>query len=346
MAAAALSRGRAADRDPRERLVALLADGEFHSGARLGRELGVSRTAVWKALRRLEELGVEVHAVPKRGYRFALPVEELDREAIAGALPAAVQRRVRTLERFFTIESTNSHLLARQDLPAGRTDVCVAEVQTAGRGRRGRTWNAPFGGSIVLSMSWQFPDVPRQLSALSLAVGVGVLRALKGSSGALRLKWPNDVMFEGRKLGGILIELRAEFSGPAYVVVGVGLNHHLSPAARRVLDGAGADATDLHDAAAKSGGRLAGRNAVIAALVVEISGVLEAFQQDGLKPFAREWRNADALAATAARVAYGAETYRGIARGIDEDGALLLETPGKLLRFTSGEVTVRSEPRG
>jgi len=345
VAAATLSRTRTADRDPRERLVALLADGEFHSGAGLGRELGVSRTAVWKALRRLEELGVEVHAVPKRGYRFALPVEELNREAIGSALSAALRRRVRTLERFFTVESTNSHLLARDDLPPGRTDVCVAEVQTAGRGRRGRTWNAPFGGSIVLSMSWQFPDVPRQLSALSLAVGVGVLRALKDCGDTLRLKWPNDVLFAGRKVGGILIELRAEFSGPAYVVVGVGLNHRLSPAARRALDAAGADATDLHEVATKAMRKLPGRNRIVAALITEIAAVLEAFQQEGLKPFAREWRSADALAATAARVAYGEEIYRGIARGIDEEGALLLETPGRLLRFTSGEVTVRSEPR-
>jgi len=329
----------AAGADLREQLVTLLADGEFHSGAQLGRSLGVSRTAIWKALRKLEELGVEVHAVPKRGYRFAQPIELLDSDAIRAGLPATARRRVRQVERFLTIASTNSHLLERSDLPIGSTDACVAEAQSAGRGRRGRAWSAPFGGSICLSMNWLFPEVPRQLSALSLAVGVGVLRALRKAGAAdVRLKWPNDVMFAGRKLGGILIELRAEFSGPAYVVIGVGLNYHLSAGARRTLQAAEIEAADLHEAA---GRKLGGRNALTAALIGEIAGVLTEFQQEGLRPFSREWRNADALAATAARVAYGEHTYRGIARGIDEDGALLLETPGKLLRFTSGEVTVR-----
>jgi BirA family transcriptional regulator, biotin operon repressor / biotin---[acetyl-CoA-carboxylase] ligase len=334
-----LSRTRAPGGDLREQLVTLLADGEFHSGAQLGAQLGVSRTAVWKALGKLEELGAEIHAVPKRGYRFAQPVEVLALEAIGAALPAALRRRVRHLERFLAIDSTNTRLLERTDLAVGSTDVCVAELQTAGRGRRGRAWSTQFGGSICLSMSWLFPDVPRQLSALSLAIGVGVLRSLRACGAAdVRLKWPNDVMLAGRKLGGILIELRAEFSGPAYVVVGVGLNYRLSAGARRALRAAGIEATDLHDATAS----LPGRNALVAMLVAEIAAVLEAFQRQGLRPFAAEWRDADALAASAANVSYGNETYRGIARGIDEDGALLLETPGKLLRFTSGEVSVRS----
>lgn len=323
----------------RERLVQLLADGEFHSGETLARKLGVSRTAVWKALRKLSAAGVELHAVPKRGYRFAQPVELFDVHAMRQALPAAARRRLRQMESFLSIDSTNSHLLGRTDLAAGSIDACVTEVQSAGRGRRGRSWSAPFGAAICLSMNWLFPDVPRQLSALSLAVGVGVLRALRaGGAHDVGLKWPNDVMFAGRKLGGILIELRAEFSGPAYVVVGIGLNYHLSPGARRTLHALGIDAADVHES---THGSPLGRNALTAALIGEISGVLSEFQEQGLKPFAREWRSADTLAATAARVSYGEQIYKGIARGIDEDGALLLETPGQLLRFTSGEISVR-----
>lgn len=316
-----------------------LADGEFHSGEQLARALGVSRTAVWKALRKLTELGLELHAVPKRGYRLAQSVELLDAAAITRALAPSARRRVRRAERFLSIPSTNTHLLEHADLAAGGTDFCVAEVQAAGRGRRGRSWSAPFGGSICLSMNWLFPDVPRQLSALSLAVGVGVLRALHATGARdIALKWPNDVMFEGRKLGGILIELSAEFSGPAYVVIGIGLNYRLTAGARRALLATGVEAADVHEAA---GAALPGRNSVTAALVSEVSKVLAEFQLQGLRPFAREWRSADALAATAAHVSYGEQIYRGIARGIDEDGALLLETPGQLLRFTSGEVSVR-----
>lgn len=334
-----MSKARASGTDLREELVQRLADGTFHSGERLARDLGVSRTAVWKALRKLSGLGVELHAVPKRGYRLAQPVELLDATALTHALAPPARRRLRRVERFLSIASTNSLLLERTDLTAGNTDACVAEVQSAGRGRRGRAWNAPFGGSICLSMNWLFPDVPRQLSALSLAVGVGVLRALR-TAGArdIGLKWPNDVMFSGRKLGGILIELRAEFSGPAYVVVGIGLNYRLSAGARRSLHAAEIEAADVQETMTA---QIPGRNALTAALIDQTVEVLTEFQQQGLRPFAREWRSADALAATAARVSYGEQIYRGIARGIDEDGALLLETPGQLLRFTSGEVSVR-----
>jgi len=188
-------------------------------------------------------------------------------------------------------------------------------------------------------MNWLFPDAPRQLSALSLAIGVGVLRALQALGDAdVRLKWPNDLMMAGRKLGGILIELRAEFSGPAYVVIGLGLNYRLTAAAQRNLQSEQIDACDLHQS---FGERLPGRNELVGRIVAEICAVLLEFQQEGLRPFSKEWRAADALAATAARVAHGEHIYRGIARGIDEDGALLLETPGKLLKFTSGEVSVR-----
>jgi BirA family biotin operon repressor/biotin-[acetyl-CoA-carboxylase] ligase len=323
----------------REQLVRALADGEFHSGEQLARALDVSRTAVWKTLRKFAEVGLELHAVPKRGYRLAQPVELLDAAAISRALSPAARRRVRRAERFLSIPSTNTHLLEHADLPAGSTDFCVAEVQSSGRGRRGRLWSAPFGGAICLSMNWLFPDVPRQLSALSLAAGVGVLRALRATGARdIALKWPNDVMFEGRKLGGILIELSAEFSGPAYVVIGIGINYRLTSAARRALHARDIEVADAHEAA---GAALAGRNALTAAFVTELTEVLVEFQREGLRPFAREWRSADALAATAARVSYGEQIYRGIARGIDEDGALLLETPGQLLRFTSGEVSVR-----
>jgi len=327
----------------RERLLRQLADGEFHSGAVLARSLGVSRTAVWKAVRALEALDIDVHAVPKRGYRLPQPVELLDPQAIGKALGSAARARVRNLERHLRIGSTNSRLLEVSDLPHGRADVCLAEVQSAGRGRRGRSWLASFGAGICLSISWQFAEVPRQLSALSLAVGVSVLRALRALGAAgLGVKWPNDLLVAQRKLGGILIELRAESGGPAYVVIGIGINYLLTSRLRRELAAADVKAADLCEAIA--GGK-PGRNRVVSALLEHLLEALLDFERSGLESFAREWRDADALAAAHARVAYGDQTYSGIARGIDEDGALLLETPGRLLRFVSGEVTVRTETR-
>jgi BirA family biotin operon repressor/biotin-[acetyl-CoA-carboxylase] ligase len=327
----------------RERLLRQLADGEFHSGAVLARSLGVSRTAVWKAVRALGALDIDVHAVPKRGYQLPQRVELLDARAITRALPPASRSRLRALECHLRIDSTNSRLLEIDDLPHGRADVCLAELQAAGRGRRGRSWLASFGAGICLSISWQFAEVPRQLSALSLAIGVRVLRALRGlGAEGLGVKWPNDLLAGQRKLGGILIELRAESGGPAYVVIGIGINYLLTSRLRRELAAADVQAAGLSETIA---GRRPGRNRVVSALLDRLLEALVEFERNGLEPFAREWRSADALAAAHARVAYGDQTYSGIARGIDEDGALLLETPGRLLRFISGEVTVRAETR-
>jgi BirA family biotin operon repressor/biotin-[acetyl-CoA-carboxylase] ligase len=324
----------------REQVLARLADGAFHSGEALARDLGVSRTAIWKCVRGLVAIGIDINAVPKRGYRLPQGVELLDAEAILKSVSAGARGRIRRLQCPLVTDSTNAQLLAVEDLPSGRADVCIAELQTAGRGRRGRSWTAPFGSGICLSMSWQFSEVPRQLSALSLAIGVAVLRALKKAGvPGVRLKWPNDLHAGNGKLGGVLIELRAESSGPAYVVVGLGLNYRLSARTRSEFANAGIEAADLADAQPQ---HQLGRSRCTAAILDSLVDALVDFERAGLQPFAREWREADALAAAGANVQFGDRTFQGIARGIDEDGALLLETPGQLLRFNSGEVTVRA----
>ncbi|HVC30909.1 MAG TPA: HTH domain-containing protein, partial [Steroidobacteraceae bacterium] len=161
------------------RVFAALADGEFHSGEALAGELGVSRGAVWKAVDSLRELGVTLQAVPNRGYRLRSGGDALDAERIKAFLPAGLRRHVRDVETVWTVDSTNSVLLERPDPPLGVCEVFLAEYQTAGRGRRGRTWLAPPGGSICLSLAWTFREVPKDLSALGLAIGVCGLRALK-----------------------------------------------------------------------------------------------------------------------------------------------------------------------
>lgn len=350
MVAAALTQGSqlsAREQPLRDRLIPLLADGEFHSGEQLAQYLGVTRTAIWKALNSLAELGLEMERVPKRGYRLITPVELLDAKYLERHLSAGNRELLRHLHVLRRTDSTNARLLAVNDLPAGSADVCIAEYQTAGRGRRGRSWVAPFGSSLCLSVGWTFPQMPPQLSALSLAAGVAVLRALRQFDvEGLGLKWPNDLLLNRRKLGGILTELRAESAGPAYVVIGIGLNLHLSAAVRESIDRSiksgenqsGIEAAGLSDGLS---GRSVGRNAIAAAIIDKLLEALPQFQDSGFRSFAEEWRTADALAGTPVRVLVGDEIYKGIARGIDEDGALVLETPGKVLRFTSGEVSVR-----
>ncbi|HEY0766490.1 MAG TPA: biotin--[acetyl-CoA-carboxylase] ligase, partial [Steroidobacteraceae bacterium] len=203
------------------RVFAQLSDGRFHSGEELAKALGVSRSAIWKATGTLRELGATLYAVRNRGYRLAGASDPLDAAKIRAGLAPEVHGRVRSVEAAWSTASTNTVLLARANPPDGTSEVVLAEYQTAGRGRRGRAWLAPPGGAICLSLSWTFREVPPDLGALSLVIGVCALRALQelGVAGAA-LKWPNDLLLAERKLGGVLIELRAESAGPACVVIG------------------------------------------------------------------------------------------------------------------------------
>ena len=320
------------------RVYGALAGGQFRSGEELAGELGVSRSAVWKAVRALRALGTPFEAVRNRGYRLSHASGPLDPRAIRQGLAGEAREAVTRIEAAWTLASTNSVLLERANPPAGTSEVLLAEYQSAGRGRRGRTWLAPPGGSICLSFSWTFADVPRDLSALGLVIGVCARRALIGLGGRdVSLKWPNDLLVGSRKLGGILIELRAEAQGPTCVIVGIGLNVALGAATLKKIAATGATATDLGGAGI--GG--VARNHVVAALVSACIAGLRQFEREALKPFLADWHAADALHGKPVDVAGPRGVVTGMASGVDVHGALLLETPQGVLRFVSGDVSVR-----
>jgi BirA family transcriptional regulator, biotin operon repressor / biotin---[acetyl-CoA-carboxylase] ligase len=333
-----------AGRDPAStplvaRVFGELADGRFHSGEGLAKGLGVSRSAIWKATRSLRELGATLHAVRNRGYRLPVGGEPLDAVRIRELLKREARPHVASVETAWSIPSTNTALLERENPTSGTSEVLLAEHQSAGRGRRGRAWLAPPGGAICLSLSWTFREVPQDLGALSLVIGVCVLRVLRELGvAAAALKWPNDLVVGERKLGGVLIELRAESAGPACVVVGIGLNVALGEALLSMIAASGTAATDL----ASTGVGATSRNAVAAALVSACVRGLMQFEREGLKPFIEEWRGADALRGRPVSVSAGEGIARGLARGIDLHGALLVETPQGVQRFIAGDVTVRA----
>ena len=318
-----------------------LADGRFHSGEALARSLGVSRSAVWKAVAALRSLGATVHAVRNRGYRLAHGCQALDVKEIRARLAPEARAHVTRVDAAWSLDSTNTVLLARPNPRSGAAEVLLAEYPRAGRGRRGRAWLAPPGGAICLSVSWTFPEVPQDLGALGLVIGVCALRALRehgAGAGAVSLKWPNDLLIGERKLGGVLIDLRAESAGPACVVIGIGLNLTLGPALLEQIAASGTAATDLASAVQP----VPARNALAAALVSGCVRGLVQFEREGLKPFIEEWHAADALRGRAVNVSAAEGVARGIARGIDLRGALMVETPQGVQRFLSGDVTVRS----
>ena len=325
-----------------QRAFAALGDGAFHSGEALAEAAGVTRSAVWKSIESLRELGMQIEAVTHRGYRLVHAAAALDAERMVAMLDPSVRAALRRLDVDWSLPSTNVALLAREPPPPGLCEVLLVEHQSAGRGRRGRRWLASPGGSLCLSIGASFDPLPRDLSSLSLAIGVCTLRALasRGARG-LQLKWPNDLVTEAGKAGGILIDLRAESGGPAYVVIGVGLNLRLADEDVAAVSATGTAAIDLRSVGVEP----ADRNAIAAALVGEYLRGLAQFAQQGLAPFAAEWRDADGLRNRPVRVVAGVGETLGVARGIDASGALLLELPdGQRQPVVAGEVSVRKLP--
>ncbi len=311
-------------------LLHTLADGHFHSGAALAAQAGVSRSAVWKQVSKLAALGLDIQRVPGRGYRLAAPLELLDATQIRAGMRAAALA-ADALHIAASIPSTNAWLLAREGADPA---VCLAEHQSAGRGRRGRRWASPFAANLYLSLSWRFEALPPQFSALSLVAGVVCARVLAESGAPVTLKWPNDLQLQGRKLGGILIEMTGEPPGPCRAVVGIGINWRMP--AGVTLD------QEWADLAGALGDNLPGRNVLAARLLAALLTMLPQFATQGFAPWQADWQRFDALATRQVTVLTGQTPVSGTALGVDADGALRVRTAQGVQRFWSGDVSVRS----
>ncbi|GBE10018.1 bifunctional ligase/repressor BirA [bacterium BMS3Abin12] len=317
------------------RLIGLLADGRFHSGEALGAAVGMSRAGVWKSLRRLDEFGLVVCAVRGRGYRLAEPLELLREEEIRAALGPEGVARLARLEIHPVLDSTNRHLQDRARAGAPSGCACLAEMQRHGRGRHGRDWVSPFAANIYLSLLWRFAGGPAALKGLSLAAGVAGAAALAdlGITG-MGLKWPNDLVWNGRKLAGILIDLAGESAGPCYVVVGMGVNVAMPAAAGTAID------QPWVDLATMTGSRIS-RNRLAGHLLRHLVLALERFAAGGFAPFASQWRRLDVTAGRRVDLQLPDRTVSGVAEGVDSEGALLLRVEGRRRRFAAGELHLR-----
>ena len=328
------------------RLLGLLCDGSLHSGAQLAAALGVSRAAVWKLVGELRAAGVAIDSLSRRGYRLSAPVELLDAARMRAHACEQGRRLPDELEVHFLIDSTNDYLYAAPPPAPGAARVAFAELQSAGRGRRGRRWIAPFGSGLTFSISWTFAETPADLPALGLALGVAIAKVLSGlGAQRLSLKWPNDLLHDGRKLGGLLTQLRQESGGAATVVAGLGLNLALPDAARNAIEAVNSSdhpALAVADLAGATPQGLPSRNLIASRLVLGFEDALREFATVGFTGFAQEWAALDALRGAPVRVHQGSERFEGTARGTDRDGALLVESAGRVLRVFSGDVSVRS----
>lgn len=317
-------------------LLNLLADGEYRSGQDLADALGVSRTAVWKQVNKLAaELGLEVESQRGRGYRIPGGVDLLDEPAVRAALTARAKSLLSALYLLDVVDSTNTYVLDNASTFVSGA-ACSAEQQTAGRGRRGRQWVSPYAGNIYLSILWEYAQGAAALEGLSLAVGVGVAHALRdcGIEG-VQLKWPNDVLYNGAKLGGILIEMTGDAAGPCQVVVGIGLNVVMPAGAAHAIDQQWTDLQTLTDGAPPT------RSRVLASLLNHQLPLLAEFEDAGFAGWRNDWQALDAFSAAPVVLETGSRKIAGVARGVDERGALLLETASGVQTMYGGEISMR-----
>ena len=310
------------------KLIAIRADGDFHPGEQLGEQLGMSRAAINKHIQTLRDWGVDVFTVPGKGYSLPEPVQLLNEAFIHSQI---VDNSVAVLP---VIDSTNQYLLNRlNELKSG--DSCVAEYQQAGRGRRGRKWFSPFGANLYLSMYWRLEQGPAAAIGLSLVIGI-VLAEVLQSLGAedVRVKWPNDLYLKDRKLAGILVELTGKTGDAAQIVMGAGIN--------LVMRNVQADDITQGWINLQEAGIVIDRNVLAVQVINELCHSLRIFEQEGLTPFLPRWEKLDNFVHRPVKLIIGDKEIYGTSRGINEQGALLLEQDGVIKPWVGGEISLRS----
>lgn len=319
------------------KLLGLLSHREFRSGEELARATGITRARVNQVLKDTPALGVQLHRLPGKGYRLARPLSLLNAELIRSNLPPTTPFRVEVVDSLGSTNSTLMSALACGEDIHGR--VLAAEIQTAGRGRMGRTWVSHFGGGLTFSFGWRFDRGASSLSGLSLAVGVALARGLEVLGyREVMLKWPNDLIHTYRKLGGVLLEISGDALGPSTVVVGVGINIDLPALAREDIAQAVVDLSELTPTPPD-------RNRVLAALLAELAPACSRFAREGFAAFAPQWQDLHAYQGRAVRLAEaGGGSSEGLVEGVDERGALLVSSQGTRRSVLAGEISLRRVP--
>ena len=308
-------------------LIGTLADGEFHSGEQLGEKLGMSRAAINKHIQTLRDWGIDVFTVPGKGYSLPDPIQLLDEKFIHSQIAKG------TVTVLPVIDSTNQYLMDRLgELKSG--DACIAEYQQAGRGRRGRQWFSPFGANLYLSMYWRLEQGPAAAIGLSLVIGIVMAEVLhRLGADKVRVKWPNDLYLSDRKLAGILVELTGKTGDAAQIVIGAGINLTMRNVATDVVNQGW---INLQEA-----GVHIDRNMLAVQLITELRDSLVLFENEGLAPFLPRWDKLDNFINRPVKLIIGTKEIVGISRGIDSQGALLLEQDGVVKPWMGGEISLR-----
>lgn len=325
----------------REHLIKVLASGDFVSGQEVGKQLGISRTAISTHVKALVNMGLDIFSVTGKGYKLAQPLQLLNKSKILLLLSQDSKVSKSTLtpevEVHSLIDSTNDYLMRRLPNHVKQGQVCIAEYQSAGRGRRGRQWISPFGSQIYISMYWYLEQGLSAAMGLSLVSALAVSDAVYAESGVqVQLKWPNDIYINGVKLAGILIDLEGQALEPSHSVIGIGLNLDMPAEASQKIDQRW---TDLKSHSKTE----VDRNALSAKLISCLHKRLLQHQNEGLTAMLDEWHAHDVYMNKRVKLLTGERVTKGICRGINNQGALLLEVDGTVKPIYGGEVSLRGD---
>jgi BirA family transcriptional regulator, biotin operon repressor / biotin---[acetyl-CoA-carboxylase] ligase len=318
-------------------LLQTLEETPAQSGSALAERFGVTRAAIWKQVESLRLLGAPIVAKAGQGYRLCAPLDLLAAGDIQARLHELAAESACSIDVLWQIDSTSSEMMRRAQAGEARTSACFAELQSAGRGRRGRAWHTPLGGGLAFSLLQGFDSAMSSLAGLSLVAGIGVVRALADLGYRdLGLKWPNDVQAGGRKLAGILIELGGDALGPCHAVLGIGINVHLALDAGERIDQPWTDLSRLSVA------QVPARNRLAAQLLFRLLQVLDQFRAQGFSSFVAEFAQYDVLRGHSITIINGQHRSHGVAIGVDGVGILRVATADGEILVNSGEVSVRA----
>jgi BirA family transcriptional regulator, biotin operon repressor / biotin---[acetyl-CoA-carboxylase] ligase len=315
-------------------LLKLLCDGNYHSGTDIGEKLKLTRSGIWKLIQKLRKLNIEINAIPNRGYIIKRPIELLSTKAIKKHISNKNKKCLEKIKIFDEIPSTNTYLM--EQASKNKYFICLAESQTAGKGRLGRCWHSPFAQNIYLSTLWQFNKNIHELNGLSLVVALAIHDALQnyGIKQNIYLKWPNDVFWNNSKLAGILIEISGETHSSYNVVIGVGINVNMSSKADKKIGQPWIDIAQITN-------EIPQRNKLTGIVLEQLMNNVEAFQKHGFKPFVSRWLAQDITLNKKVTVTNPQGKIKGIGQGISEQGYFLLkDTNGKIQSFAVGEVSL------
>ena len=316
-------------------VIDILADGKIHSGEQLGERLGMTRAAINKHIKTLRSWGLDIQTVTGKGYQVPNKINLLNKSDIEKYVDA-VKIIVEPV-----IDSTNQYMLERiPNLNSG--DTCLAEYQSAGRGRRGRQWISPFGCNLYLSTYWRLEQGPAAAIGLSLVVGIVIAETLNKVCGnKVKVKWPNDLYMNDKKLAGILVELTGKTGDAAHIIIGIGINIGMNEnilQKEKPINQAWSSLTDEVENIERN--KLAGN------IINALRQSLLLFEKEGLKPFLAKWFDLDNFLGRSVKLLIGNDVITGVEKGINEQGALLLQTEnGEIIPYIGGEISLRGNEK-